>query len=297
MPKKSFEEVNMEQSKNLRKILQENDIVAAPGAYDALTAKIIADAGFLAVYMTGYGTSAAHFGLPDLGFLTMTEMVENASRMAAAVSIALIADADTGYGNPLNVVRTVREYEKAGVSAIHIEDQVWPKRCGHMTGKKVIEATDMVEKLKAAVDARINEDFLIIARTDAIATHGFDHAIERAHRYAEAGADVIFIEAPRTKEDMEKIPRLVPEKPHLINLAPLTPNLGIDELKEMGFSIVLYPGVCLAAAISACMEEVRRIAETGKQRDFKDLITSFAELNNWLKAREYAGLEEKYRQG
>ncbi len=287
----------MEQSKNLRKLLEVSDIVSAPGAYDALTAKIIADAGFSAVYMTGYGTSAAHFGLPDMGFLTMTEMVENASRMADAVSVPLIADADTGYGNPLNVIRTVREYEKAGVSAIHIEDQVWPKRCGHMSGKKVIEAADMVEKLKAAVDTRKHEDFLIIARTDSIATHGFDHAIERAHMYAEAGADVIFIEAPRTKEDMEKIPRLVPEKPHLINLAPLTPNLGIDELKNMGFSIVLYPGVCLAAAIAACMEEVRRIAETGRQRDFQDLVTSFAELNNWLKAQEYAGLEQKYKSG
>jgi 2,3-dimethylmalate lyase len=292
---KIIEEVDMEASKNLRKILKEKDIVAAPGAYDALTAKIIEDAGFSAVYMTGYGTSVAHFGLPDLGFLTLTEMAENASRMADAVSVALIADADTGYGNPMNVVRTVRAYEKAGVSAIHIEDQLWPKRCGHMSGKKVIDATDMAAKLKAAVDSRKNEDFLIIARTDAIATHGFDHAIERAHMYAEAGADVIFIEAPRTKEDMEKIPRRVPERPHLINLAPLTPNLGINELKEMGFSIVLYPGVCLAAAISACMEEVRRIAETGKQRDFQDLVTSFAELNNWLKAREYAGMEEKYK--
>jgi 2,3-dimethylmalate lyase len=285
----------MEQSKNLRKILLKNVIVPAPGAYDALTAKIIEDAGFLAVYMTGYGTSAAHFGLPDLGFLTLTEMVQNASRLADAVSVALIADADTGYGNPLNVVRTVREYEKAGVSAIHIEDQVWPKRCGHMSGKKVIEASDMVGKLKAATDARRDEDFLIIARTDAIATHGFDHAIERAHQYAEAGADVIFIEAPRTKEDMANIPKLVPEKPHLINMAPLTPNLGIDELREMGFSLVLYPGVCLAAAIRACMEEVSRIAQNGKQRDFSELIGSFSELNHWLKAGEYAGLEDRYK--
>lgn len=287
----------MEPSKNLRKILEENDIIAAPGAYDALTAKIVEDAGFKAVYMTGYGTSAAHFGLPDMGFLTMTEMVENAARMSDAVSVPLIADADTGYGNPLNVVRTVQAYEKAGVSAIHIEDQVWPKRCGHMSGKKVIDASDMVEKLKAAVDARKNGDFIIIARTDAIAVHGFDHAIDRAHRYAEAGADVIFVEAPRTEEDMAKIPKLVPEKPHLINLAPLTPNLGIDALRDMGFSIVLYPGVCLAAAIAACMEEVRRIAETGKQRDFTELVGSFAELNTWLKAGEFAVLEEKYKSG
>ncbi|MFO7963336.1 MAG: isocitrate lyase/PEP mutase family protein [Desulfobacterales bacterium] len=284
----------MTPAKNLRSILKVNDIVAAPGAYDALTAKIIEDAGFKAVYMTGYGTSAAHFGLPDLGFLTMTEMVENAARIADAIGVPLIADADTGYGNPMNVVRTVQAYEKAGASAIHIEDQVWPKRCGHMSGKKVVAASDMVEKLKAAVDARNDPDFLIIARTDSIATHGFDHAVERAHLYAEAGADVMFVEAPRTKEDMANIPKLVPEKPHLVNMAPLTPNLGIDELKAMGFSIVLYPGVCLTAAITACMEEVGRIARTGKQRDFQDVVNAFTELNTWLKTPDFIEMEQKY---
>ncbi len=182
----------------IKELMARGELVQAPGVYDALSAKIVEARGFNAVYMTGYGTSAGQLGLPDLGFITMTEMVLNAGRIADAVEIPLIADADTGYGNPINVIRTVREYEKAGVAAIHIEDQTWPKRCGHMAGKSVIEVKEMVGKIKAAVDARRNEDFLIIARTDAIATDGFDQAIERGHLFAEAGADVLFIEAPGT---------------------------------------------------------------------------------------------------
>jgi len=158
--------------------------------------------------MTGFGTSAFHFGLPDRGLLTMTEMVQNASRIVNAINIPLIADADTGYGTIINVNRTMKEYEKAGVAAIQIEDQVWPKRCGHMLGKEVISEVEMVNKIKTAVEAKKNSDFLIIARTDAIATHGFDHAIERANIYAEAGADIIFVEAPTTKNQVEQIPAL-----------------------------------------------------------------------------------------
>lgn len=287
----------MDDSKNLRRLMEQIPLVKAPGAYDALTAKIVQAQGFPAVYMTGYGTSASNFGFPDLGFLTMTEMVENASRMADAVDIPLIADADTGYGNPMNVVRAVREYEKAGVSAIHLEDQQWPKRCGHMAGKKVIPPLDMAAKIRAAVDARRNPDFIIIARTDALAVEGMDHAIERAELYAEAGADILFVEAPETREQMEEIPRRLAMKPLLINLAPRTPNLSDAELKEMGYALAIYPGICLAAALTACNEELQRLKETGKQRDFTEWLQSFIELNNWLQAPMYAAMEEKYKSG
>jgi 2-methylisocitrate lyase-like PEP mutase family enzyme len=285
----------MEHTKKMREMIIEKELILAPGAFDALTAKIIEAQGFNAVYMTGYGTAAAIFGLPDIGLLTMTEMVHNASRIVDSINLPLIADADTGYGNPVNIVRTVREYEKAGVSAIHIEDQVWPKRCGHMTGKRVIEVEEMIGKIKAAVDSRRSSDLLIIGRTDAIATHGFNHAIERGERYAEAGADILFIEAPENREQVERIPRLLGARPHLINMGPRTPNLSTDEIGKMGYAMIIYPGVCLAATISACIEEVKRIRETGYQRDFGDWIQSFVELNNFLGASYYSELEQRYR--
>ena len=282
-------------TKNLRHLLQQKKLVVAPGAYDALTAKIVASQGFPAVYMTGYGTAAAGFGLPDVGLLTMTEMAANAARMAYAVDIPLIADADTGYGNPINVVRTVREYEKAGVAAIHLEDQQWPKRCGHMNGKSVIPMNDMEAKIKAAVDARRDQDFLIIARTDALSVNGMADAVERAGRYSDAGADILFVEAPRSVEQMEEIPRLLPEKPLLINMAPLTPNMTVPELEAMGYALAVFPGVCLAAAIEACQQEVKQLKETGRQRDFAEWRNSFSELNGWLKAPQYLELEKQYQ--
>lgn len=284
----------MEESKMLNDMIKNGDFIMAPGAYDALTARIIESEGFNAIYMTGFGTSAFHFGLPDRGLLTMTEMVQNANRIVNAINVPLIADADTGYGTVINVDRTVKEYEKAGVAAIHIEDQVWPKRCGHMLGKEVIDENEMVSKLKAAVEARKNPDFLIIARTDAIATHGFDHAIERAHLYAEAGADIIFVEAPKTKNQLRKIPKLFNKKPLLINMGPRTPNLPVEELKEMGYAIAIFPGVCLAAAILACREDVRLLKETGRQREFKEVLQSFAELNEFLGVPYYNELEKKF---
>ncbi len=282
-------------NKTLKELIEAGELVVAPGVFNPLTAMITQAQGFEALYMTGFGTSAMNHGYPDLGLLTMTEMVQNAERIAASVSIPLIADADTGYGNPINVVRTIQEYEKAGAAAIHMEDQVWPKRCGHMTGKAIIDADDMVAKIRAAVEARSDPDFLIIARTDAIATHGFEHAIERGHLYAEAGADVLFIEAPTSVEEMEQIPKRLPERPHLVNMAPRTPNLPVADLKNMGFSIALLPGICLAASIAACIEELQRFKENGKQRDFSDWIQSFSELNDFLKVPYYLELDSKYR--
>ena len=279
----------------LKAMIQARELIQAPGVYDALTAKIVEAQGFDALYMTGYGTAAGTFGLPDIGLITLTEMVSNAARIADAVNIPLIADADTGYGNPINVVRTVREYEKAGVAAIHIEDQTWPKRCGHMAGKSVIAAGEMAGKIKAAVDARNDPNFLIIARTDAIATNGFEQAIERGQMYAEAGADIIFIEAPVNKEQVEQIPKLLSPYPILLNLSPRTPNFSREEIKNMGYAIAIYPGVCLAAAITGCMAEVRKLKETGKQREFTDVVQSFLDLNNFLGVNYYNELEQKYK--
>jgi len=285
----------MEQSKTLAARVKEKELVMAPGAFDALTARIIEAQGFDAVYMTGYGTCAALFGLPDLGLLTMTEMVQNASRMVDAVQVPVIADADTGYGNPMNVVRTVREYEKAGVAAIHLEDQVWPKRCGHMSGKRTIEAGQMVGKIKAAVDTRKSAQFLIIARTDAIATCGFENALERGRMYAEAGADVLFIEAPETMKQVSDIAATFRQTPLLINMAPRTPNLSAAELKKLGYCIVIYPGICLAATIAACMGELERLRSTGSQRNLEEWIQSFVQLNDFLGTARYADLERRYR--
>jgi 2,3-dimethylmalate lyase len=280
---------------SLMKMIKNGEFVQAPGIYDALGARIVETNGFNAVYMTGYGTAASHFAYPDIGLLTMTEMVENAFRIASAVQIPLIADADTGYGNPINVVRTVQEYEKAGVAAIHIEDQVWPKKCGHMEGKKVIEVADMIAKIKAAVDTRKDENFLIIVRTDVLAIDGLDKAIERALLYTEAGADILFIEAPVNKEQVKRIPQLLPSIPLLLNLAPKTPNFSVQEMHDMGYSMALYPGICLGGAIAGCTREIKILKETGKQTDFKDLISSFSDINNFLGLQYYSSLEEKYK--
>jgi len=282
----------MNMAKHLREMINTKKFIMAPGAFDALTARIIEEQGFPAVYMTGYGVSAFLFGFPDRGFLTMTEMVQSASRISDAIQIPLIADADTGYGNPLNVIRTIREYEKAGIAAIHIEDQTWPKRCGHMEGKAIIPSDEMIGKIKAAVDTR--DHMLIIARTDAIATNGFDAAIERAHAYAEAGADILFIEAPANVEHVIEIPNVFKAKPLLINMAPRTPNMPAKELEKAGYSIAIYPGVCLAAMIPALTNELQSLKETGSQKELTDVFGSFITLNNFLKNDIYSELEKKY---
>jgi 2,3-dimethylmalate lyase len=201
----------------LRELLAGGEPVLAPGAYDALSARLVEQAGFEAVYMTGFGASASLLGRPDIGLLSFGEMVHSARRLAQAVEVPVIADADDGYGNPINVIRTVKEYEAAGVSAIHIEDQVSPKKCGHLEGKQVIEASEMVEKVRAAAEARSSEDFVIIGRTDARAVEGLDGALERARRYREAGADVLFVEAPQSEEEVTAVAEAFPDVPLLFN--------------------------------------------------------------------------------
>jgi len=210
------------------------------------------------------------------------------------VEIPVIADADTGYGNPVNVSRMVKEYERAGAAAIHIEDQVWPKRCGHMRGKQVIPKAEMTAKLRAAVDQRPREDFLIIARTDALAVEGWDATLERAEAYLAAGADVLFVEALETVEQMERVPKLF-DAPCLINMAPRTPDRPVAELEKMGYAVAIYPGICLLATVNANLGALKEFKETGRGRDLGELLPAFLEFNEFLGTSRYAELEERYR--
>src|ERR1700761_1919731 len=227
----------------LAELFDGGEMVLAPGCYDALGARLIEEAGFGAVYMTGFGTSAGRLGRPDVGLLTLPEMVDNARRIVQAVDLPVIADADTGYGNPLNVIRTVHEFAAAGVAAVHIEDQVMPKKCGHMEGKQLIAADEMVAKVQAAVAARRSPGFLFIARPDSRAPEGLDAAIERARSYREAGADVLFIEAPQSVDEIETIARKFEDVPLLFNYAEggKTPPVSHEQLRRLGFSIVIFP--------------------------------------------------------
>ncbi len=247
---------------SLKARLRSGPMIIAPGAYDAIGARLIEQAGFEAAYMTGAGTSAAR-GFPDFGLLTMTEMVENAAVMARSIGIPLIADADTGYGNELNVTRTVREYEDRGVAAVHIEDQVSPKRCGHLDGKEVISAGVFTSKIRAAVEARRNDGFVIIARTDARAVNGLEDAVARVNAALEAGADLAFVEATRTLEEVAAVPRLV-RGPCLLNVVPggRTPIFDLREADAMGYRMAILPGLMLKAAIQAGDEALAQLKES-----------------------------------
>jgi len=250
----------MRTTTRLRQMLKAPGIIVAPGAYDGFSARLTEAAGFHAVYMTGAGTAASHLGQPDLGLTTLTEMATHASHIASCVSLPVIADADTGYGNVLNVVRTVREYERAGVAGLHLEDQVAPKKCGHIAGKQVVPTTEFCDKIRAAVEYRTDPDFVIIARTDARAVTGLDDAIERANRYAEAGADVIFVEAPQTEGEIVRVAREV-KAPLLANMVAggKTPSVKFSELERLGYKIVIYPAVCMMAAVQAIEHALGRL--------------------------------------
>jgi 2-methylisocitrate lyase-like PEP mutase family enzyme len=253
----------MSAAARLRELLAGDKLVVAPGAYDALTARLIEQAGFPAVYMTGAGT-AATLGYPDYGLLTMSEMADNVGRLVAAVSVPVIADADTGYGNELNVVRTVREYALRGAAALHIEDQVSPKRCGHLDRKEVIAADDFVSKVRAAAEHRPDPELVLIARTDAVAMLGFDEAIERANRALEAGADMAFVEAPQTIEQVAAVPERV-NGPCLLNVvaAGKTPEVTLEQAAVMGFRLAIVPVLLLNAVIAACDATLGALAATG----------------------------------
>ena len=280
----------------LAELLRAQEPILAPGAYDALTARLIEQAGFPAVYMTGFGTSASLLGRPDVGLLTMSQMVDNARRIAQAVDVPVIADADTGYGNPLNVIRAVQEYELAGVSAIHIEDQVTPKKCGHMENKQVIAAAEMTEKIRAAVEARTSRDFLIIARTDARAVEGLDSALRRARAYREAGADILFIEAPQNEDEVAQVARAFPNVPLLFNWAEggKTPPLPLERLKELGYRIIIFPISALLTAAKAVRGVLAEIKTEGTPRRIFADGSSFREFNEMIGLGEIQELEKRF---
>jgi 2-methylisocitrate lyase-like PEP mutase family enzyme len=251
----------MSKASQLRELLRQDELITAPGAYDCITGRMIEQAGFSAVYMTGAGT-AAMLGYPDYGLVTMSEMVENAGRIAAAVRVPVIADADTGYGNELNVVRTVREYEQRGVAGIHLEDQGFPKKCGHLENKVVVPLEDYVAKIRAAVSARRDPDFLIIARTDARAVLGFEEAVRRANAALDAGADMAFVEAPESLEEVAAVPRLL-RGPCLLNMVwrGKTPDVTLDDAQTMGYKLAILPVLLFNAVVGVCdkmLEELKR---------------------------------------
>ena len=280
----------------LRALLESGRTIVAPGAFDPLAARLVEEAGFPAVYMTGFGTSAALIGRPDVGLLTMTEMAASAGRIADCVDIPVIADADTGYGNPLNVIRTVGAYEAAGVAGIHIEDQVAPKKCGHMEGKLVIGAEEMAAKVRAAVEARAQPEFVIIARTDARAVEGLERALARARMYREAGADVLFIEALVSEAEVEEAARAFPGVPLLFNWAEggKTPPVSLARLTELGYRIVIFPISTLLAATAAMRAILREIAASGTPAAALAGLPTFGEFVDFIGLPQVREAEQRY---
>ena len=283
---------------SLRARLQSGKILVAPGAYDALTARLLEQAGFEAVYRGGYAASAAAFALPDLGITTLTDMVDHARRMTSAITVPVIADADTGYGEVPQVIHTVHELERAGVAAIQFEDQVFPKRCGHMEGKKVIPAEEMVVKVRAALDARRNPETVIIARSDATAVTGLDDAIARSRRYADAGADVIFIDAPTSEDDLKAIAGGGINAVLMVNISEYgkTPDLGAQRFEELGFGLVIYPSSTLFAAAQSTKELAAALMAEGSTVSSVPRMMPFDEINDILGKDEWDSLEDNLRE-
>lgn len=283
--------------RRLRELLAAPGPLIAPGAYDALTARLVEQAGFDVVYMTGFGTTAGLTGRPDVGLLTGTEMVDNARRIVAAVDVPVIADADTGYGNAVNVIRTVQLYEQAGVAGLHLEDQVSPKKCGHMAGKQVIPCEEMTGKIRAAVAARRDPDLVLIARTDAAAVEGLDGAVARARAYAAAGADLLFVEAPTSEEAIARVAR------ELAGVAPLvfngaeggrTPLLPRDRLAELGFALVLYPIGTLLAATAGVQALLRTLHRDGSPAAALSGLPTFDGFTDLVGLPEVRELEQRF---
>lgn len=279
----------------LRTLLQQPGIIVAPGAYDCLTAKLIEREGFPAVYMTGGGTAVTRVGKPDLGFTTLTEMLASASAMTSTISVPLIADADTGYGGALNTYRTVREYEKAGVAALHIEDQAFPKRCGHLDGKEVVSIEEMRVKIRAACDARTDDDFVIIVRTDALAVTGLDDTLQRCVAFAEAGADVLFVEALRNQEDIDRV-RSEVDVPLLFNFVEhgKSPLIPVPQLEALGFKLVIFPGSIMLSVCTLAQRVLREIRQHGTTARLTDDMVSVVEFFELMGLQELLALDEKW---
>jgi 2-methylisocitrate lyase-like PEP mutase family enzyme len=285
----------MTRRQRLRQLIDQRRGLVVPGAYDGVSAKLVEQAGFPVVYMTGYGVSASRLGLPDMGFAGLGEMADHARNMAAAVAIPLIADADTGYGNALTVRRTVALYEAAGVAGLHLEDQQLPKRCGHLAGKVVVPAEEFAAKIRAAVEARTDPDLVIIARTDAIAVNGFDDALRRAEAAVEAGADMLFVEAPTTEEQIERVARAF-DTPLLFNYAPggRSPLPPFSTLRELRYAIILLPVDTLFVAVRAMQAFLHQVREGDAVLSLADRYIPFGEFNELIGVGEQFALGKRY---
>jgi 2-methylisocitrate lyase-like PEP mutase family enzyme len=287
------------QSKSSKQVLR--DKVEArrgllvPGAFNALSARVIADLGFEALYVTGAGVTNMYFGMPDQGFIGLNELVDHTARIRDAVDIPIIVDADTGFGNALNVRHTIRTLERAGADAVQLEDQVAPKRCGHFNGKEVISCAEMVGKIHAAVDARSDAGMLIMARTDARSVHGFDDALERAARYSEAGADILFVEATETADEIRRLPQAL-NKPQLVNLVigGKTPIFSADELAGLGYGIVLYANAALQGAVAGMQKALTVLRDTHRLDEDPHLVSPFSERQRLVNKPYFDQLEQKY---
>jgi 2-methylisocitrate lyase-like PEP mutase family enzyme len=286
----------MNKTKEFQKLLVEPGSFILPGAYDAMSARLIEEIGFKAIYATGAGISNSQLGWADVGLTSLKEVVDIVARMCDVASIPIVADADTGFGNAINVIRTVREFEKAGVAAIQMEDQVSPKKCGHFSGKEVIPKEEMVSKIKAALDTRRDENLAIIARTDALAVNGMEDALERAHAYAEAGADIIFVEAPTTIEQLKRISSSLKGIPQVINLVEggKTPLISLKEAEEIDFKIMLCANTILRSAIKGITQSLKILKEEGSQENLSGLICTWEERQSLFKLNQINIWEKKY---
>ncbi len=285
----------MDARQTLKLLLKRDKLLVAPGCFDGLSARLVEEAGFEAAYLSG-GAVARSMGIPDIGLVTMSESIERAAQAVSAIKIPIIADADTGYGNAVNLVRTVREFERAGVAAIHIEDQITPKRCGHLDGKEVISLGEMTQKLQAALAARSDPDFCIIARTDARGVHGFDDAIKRGQAFAKLGVDAIFVEAPQSEAELAEIPRRIPNIPLLVNVfkGGKTPMLPVERLEKMGYRIAIYPSETQRAAIYAMRNALGTLKREGTTESIDASLTTFKERDRVVDLDGWQNIEKDY---
>ena len=285
----------MSTRKQLKQLVQARRGLLVPGAFNALSAKLVADLGFQAIYVTGAGVTNMWFGMPDQGFMGLHEIAEHTARIRDAVEVPLIVDADTGFGNALNVIHTVRTLERAGADCIQLEDQVAPKRCGHFSGKEVIGVEEAVNKIKAAVDTRRDPDFLIMARTDAAATHGFEAAVERAQMFAEAGADILFVEAVTRADQVRALPQLL-STPQLMNMVigGKTPIFNAEQLAELGYGIVLYANAALQGAVAGMQKALTVLREEQQVQESSGLVATFTERQRLVNKPVWDALEQRY---
>ena len=285
----------MSPRQTLKQLLKRDKLLVAPGCFDGLSARLVEEAGFESAYLSG-GAVARSMGIPDIGLVTMSETIERAVQVVSVVKLPVIADADTGYGNAVNLVRTVREFERAGVAAIHIEDQITPKRCGHLDGKEVIPLGEMTQKLQAALAARSDPDFCIIARTDARGVNGFDDAIMRGQAFAKLGVDAIFVEAPQSEEELAEIPRRLPGIPLLVNVfkGGKTPMLPMERLQAMGYRIAIYPSETQRAAIHAIRTALSTLKREGTTESIDAALTTFKERDRVVGLDDWQKIERDY---